>query len=57
MVCCLLDLGDKSVQVVHARVVCGDGNGDRTGTFVREGIQGGNGLLAGFGFTGGDVDL
>ncbi|KAG2014611.1 hypothetical protein GB937_006573 [Aspergillus fischeri] len=54
---CLLNLGDKSVQVVHARVVGGDGNGYRAGTFIGEGIQGGDGLIAGFGFTGGDVDL
>jgi hypothetical protein len=54
---CLLNLGHKSVQVVHACVVGGDGNGYRAGTLIGEGIQGGDGLIARFGFTGGDVDL
>lgn len=57
MIGCLLNLGHKSVQVVHACVVGGDGNGYRAGTLIGEGIQGGDGLIARFGFTGGDVDL
>lgn len=50
-------LGHEPVQLVHARVVRGHGDGDRPRTLVGEGVEGRDGLVAGLGFAGGDVDF
>lgn len=53
----LLHLSDQPVQLVHARVVRGDGDGFCAGLLVGEGVEGIDGFVAGGGFAGGDVDL
>ena len=53
----LLDLGDETVELIHARVVRGHGDGLRVGAFGGEGVEGFHGFFAGGGFAGGDVDF
>lgn len=57
MVCRFLDFLDESVELRHAAVVGGNGDGDRAGAFVREGVQCADGLIAGGGLAGRDVDF
>lgn len=57
MVGSLAHFVDEPVQLVHARDIGGDGDGARRGALVGEGVEGVDGLVAGGGFAGGDVDF
>lgn len=53
----LLDLGDEPVDLGHLGAVGGDGDGDCSGAAVGQLVEGCAGLVAGFGFAGGDEDF
>lgn len=48
-------LGRESVQLLDAGAVRGDGDGLRAGPLVWQGVQGGDGFIAGLLLAGGDV--
>lgn len=54
---CLRDLGGEAFDLGDLRRVGGDGDGAGAGAFPGQGVQFADGLVAGAGFAGGDVDF
>lgn len=54
---CLLDLSNEPLDLRELGAISWYGDGNGTGTFVRNGIEGGDGLIASLCFAGRDVDL